>query len=270
MSLRIKRLAVSALTAIAVPLTLTAVPTSAVAQSRPCDRVPVFAHQGSAKDGDANTIRAYRGAIRKRKADGVEGDVQRTRDGKFVMFHDADVSRGTTGSGLISDKTLSEVRKLRTLRSRDRIPTLGQALKAMRATKTPMFIELKSSATWPADALPKLVKKVKSKRMKKFVVLYGDDPSTIRTLHTRWPAIRTSLRVTTLPADLSWLTTRTDGVSLPLSLATRSSVARLKDAGLSVHSTDLNKRRQWARAIKAGMDTVLSDRTAAYAKRCAG
>lgn len=46
-------------------------------------------------------------------ADIIETDVRQTRDGHFVMMHDATVDRMTNGTGRIADMTLEEVRRLR-------------------------------------------------------------------------------------------------------------------------------------------------------------
>lgn len=46
------------------------------------------------------------------EADVVELDVQRTKDAWLVLFHDADLSERTDGSGPVHDHTLAELRKL--------------------------------------------------------------------------------------------------------------------------------------------------------------
>lgn len=46
------------------------------------------------------------------QAEVVELDVQRTKDGKLALFHDADLSERTDGSGPVSDHTMAELRQL--------------------------------------------------------------------------------------------------------------------------------------------------------------
>ncbi|HAM44300.1 MAG TPA: glycerophosphodiester phosphodiesterase [Propionibacteriaceae bacterium] len=46
------------------------------------------------------------------KADVVELDVQRTKDGKLALFHDADLAERTDGTGPVSDHTMAELRKV--------------------------------------------------------------------------------------------------------------------------------------------------------------
>ncbi len=45
-------------------------------------------------------------------ADGLEFDVQMTRDGHLVICHDEEVDRTTNGQGLLKDYTLAELKKL--------------------------------------------------------------------------------------------------------------------------------------------------------------
>ncbi len=63
-----------------------------------------------------------------------ETDIQRTRDGHFVMIHDATIDRETTGSGKASEMDLGELRQLyRRFRdgsvSEERVATLDEFLK---------------------------------------------------------------------------------------------------------------------------------------------
>lgn len=43
---------------------------------------------------------------------GISADIQRTSDGYWVVYHDSNLSTGTTGSGVISDKTWAELQTL--------------------------------------------------------------------------------------------------------------------------------------------------------------
>lgn len=58
-----------------------------------------------------NTMPAFEEAVRL-GADYVETDLRATRDGAIVCIHDARVDRTTTGTGLVSELTVDEVRRL--------------------------------------------------------------------------------------------------------------------------------------------------------------
>ena len=71
----------------------------------------VFAHRGSKGTHPENTLVAFKEAISV-KADGIELDVQLSRDNQMVIIHDGDVNRTTNGTGLVKDQTLSQLQVL--------------------------------------------------------------------------------------------------------------------------------------------------------------
>lgn len=72
----------------------------------------VAAHRADWIYAPENSIQGLRNAIFF-GADLIEIDVRRTRDGHYIMMHDATVDRTTNGSGTIADMTLDEIRQLR-------------------------------------------------------------------------------------------------------------------------------------------------------------
>jgi len=76
------------------------------------DRIPlVFAHRGASAELPEHTLAAYRSAI-DAGVDGVECDVRLTRDGHLVCFHDRRLDRTSSGTGPLSQFTLSQLREL--------------------------------------------------------------------------------------------------------------------------------------------------------------
>lgn len=77
-----------------------------------------------------NTIRAYLEVI-KQGAKAFEIDVQLTRDNELVVVHNLDLSKVSSGTGLVREKTLAEIRELwagNPAKGKDRIPTLTEVL----------------------------------------------------------------------------------------------------------------------------------------------
>jgi glycerophosphoryl diester phosphodiesterase len=83
----------------------------------------VVAHRGASTEQAENTIEAFEAAI-DAGADAVEFDVRMTADRHAVVMHDPDVSRTTNGTGLVSEMTLEQIRKLG-------VPTLDEALRCL-------------------------------------------------------------------------------------------------------------------------------------------
>lgn len=72
----------------------------------------VAAHRADWKYAPENSLQGLKNAIFF-GADLIETDVRQTKDGHFIMMHDATVDRMTNGTGTISEMTLDEIRKLR-------------------------------------------------------------------------------------------------------------------------------------------------------------
>lgn len=72
-----------------------------------------IAHRGYSGKFDENTMLAFRKAI-EYKADGIETDVQMSKDGALVLIHDETLERTTNGHGFVKDYTLDELKIFRT------------------------------------------------------------------------------------------------------------------------------------------------------------
>ncbi|KAI0219559.1 hypothetical protein LSAT2_028913 [Lamellibrachia satsuma] len=116
----------------------------------PADKVSVIAHRGGGHDAPENTLAAFREA-KKNGADGVEFDMDFTRDGIAVLLHDQSVNRTTSGSGKLSHMTFAEVRQLDASANHphkdkypnEKIPTLEEAVVLCLELKLKMFIDVK-------------------------------------------------------------------------------------------------------------------------------
>ena len=90
------------------------------------------AHRGDQGIAPENTVPAFVAAARA-GAQQVELDVQRTKDGKLVIMHDAKIDRTTTGTGAVKDLTLDEIKEVNvklddTVYENVKVPTFEEAL----------------------------------------------------------------------------------------------------------------------------------------------
>jgi glycerophosphoryl diester phosphodiesterase len=74
---------------------------------------------------------------------GIELDVQLTRDGQVVVFHDADLERVCGVKGLLEDRTFEELQELRLLNTEEKIPLFTDVLEVVRG-RGPLIVELKN------------------------------------------------------------------------------------------------------------------------------
>lgn len=72
-----------------------------------------IAHRGYSGKFDENTMLAFKKAI-EYNADGIETDVQLTKDGVPILIHDETIDRTTNGHGFVINYTLDELNVFRT------------------------------------------------------------------------------------------------------------------------------------------------------------
>lgn len=98
-------------------------------------------HRGAMGYSPENTLSSFKKALQL-KVDMIEFDVQLCKSGEIVIIHDDNVDRTTSGSGYISEKTLSELKSL-DAGNGEKIPTLNEALDLINR-KVKVNIELKA------------------------------------------------------------------------------------------------------------------------------
>ena len=118
-----------------------------------------LAHRGQRATFPEQTLEAYQEAIRL-GADGIETDVQRTRDGRLAMLHDLTLDRTTNGRGPIAAMDWAEVRRLDAGSWRGeqfagcRVPSLDETIDLVVGAGLVLCVEIKGTAAdAPATAL---------------------------------------------------------------------------------------------------------------------
>ena len=109
----------------------------------------IWAHRGSSGFAPENTLPAF--AIAKAlNVDGIELDVQMTKDGELVVIHDETIDRTSDGSGWVKDFTLEELRQFNFNNGKNgfgfvAIPTLREVYEMFKGTDYVINVELKTS-----------------------------------------------------------------------------------------------------------------------------
>ncbi len=101
----------------------------------------IYAHRGYSANYPENTLSAFEAALP--YVDGIELDVQVSKDGRLVVIHDETVDRTTNGTGWVKDMTLQELRQLK-IDGYERIPTLEEVLGLIERSNVTLNIELKT------------------------------------------------------------------------------------------------------------------------------
>ena len=110
----------------------------------------IYGHRGASQYAPENSMEAFKLAY-DMGADGIEFDVQMTKDGHLVVVHDEEISRVSDGQGYIKDYTLGELRRFQFNRTHPeykniKIPLLEDVLEQFKEKKDFLFnIELKNN-----------------------------------------------------------------------------------------------------------------------------
>jgi len=109
----------------------------------------IQAHRGASVFHPENTLEAFSLAV-EQGADGIELDVQLSKDGEIVVAHDSRLERVSNGTGFIKDRTLEELKALNFDRSyfcnkTYRIPLLSEVFSLLKPTGLTVNIELKTT-----------------------------------------------------------------------------------------------------------------------------
>lgn len=122
---------------------------SAAVQRRAERTTKIWAHRGASGHAPENTLPAFELA-HMLGADGIELDVQLTKDGVPVVIHDERVDRVSDGRGWVKDFCLEELRTLDVGRAfpaygKVIIPTLAEVYGLVKKTDMTINLELKNS-----------------------------------------------------------------------------------------------------------------------------
>lgn len=137
-------------------------------------KTKVWAHRGASGYAPENTLAAFNKAI-EMQADGVELDIQLTKDGKIVVIHDETIDRVSNGSGWVKDLTLEELRKFEYNKTHPEyenitIPTLEEVYELLGPTGMTVNVELKTGVVFYEDIETKALELAKKMGMEDRVI----------------------------------------------------------------------------------------------------
>lgn len=119
------------------------------ARKKASRRTKIWAHRGASGFAPENTLPAFEIA-KQLDVDGIELDVQMTKDGKLVVIHDETIDRTGNGSGYVKDYTLEQLRQFNFAKDKPMfgfvpIPTLEEVYALFAGTDYVINVELKTN-----------------------------------------------------------------------------------------------------------------------------
>ncbi|WP_249338422.1 glycerophosphodiester phosphodiesterase family protein [Streptomyces sp. V17-9] len=245
------------------------------------DGPDVIAHRGSSGMAPENTAAAIDLAVRQR-ADHVEIDVQRTKDGKLVNFHDCTMERTTDIEDLypdrpsyrVSDFTWNELRRLDAGSwfhpdyAGEPIITLDTVIRHLQHTRTGLLAEISpcgqygtTIATDLADNLngkPGYVGKALARRQLAVQSFETDDA---RTFHDLIPDIPIGILDADRPTDteLVELSQWADQINPQHTVTDQTLVDRIHQLGMTTNVWTVDEPGAIRKMTTLGVDGIITD-----------
>lgn len=140
------------------------------------EKPKIFAHRGLSSQAPENTMAAFEKALNY-NINGIEFDVQMTKDRKLVVIHDERLERTTNGSGYVKDYNYKELLALdagswfSTVYSGEKIPLLEDVLELLKNYDLLINIELKNSFIEYEGIEEEVIKLVNSAKVSERVII---------------------------------------------------------------------------------------------------
>jgi glycerophosphoryl diester phosphodiesterase len=225
-----------------------------------------FAHRGFSGKYPENTMLAFEKAI-EIGADGVELDVQLTKDEQVVIIHDETVNRTTGGEGRVQDYTYEELSKLDASYiytgkyGINKIPTLREYCEFVKDKDIVTNIELKTGIFEYLGIEEKVWDLIKEYKLEEKVIISSFNHFSILRMKKIAPNLKYGLLSETWLIDAGKYT-HNMGVQCYHPLfrnLTNEVVKEIKQYGIEINTYTVNTEEDVRNLINKGIDIVIGN-----------
>lgn len=226
----------------------------------------IFAHRGASAYAPENTVEAFALAM-EQGADGIELDVQMTKDGQVVVIHDETIDRVSDGTGAVRDYTLEELKKFHFSNHMENyentaIPTLKEVLDLIKSSNMLLNIELKTGIYWYPNLEEKTMELVKEAGMEDRVIYSSFNHYSIKKIleldsHAECAFLYSDV---ILNVDKYAKNAGVCGLHPAVyHLKMAEFLKEYQESGLKVRVWTVNKKEDMERFIKADLEAVITN-----------
>lgn len=233
----------------------------------PGDAAFIAGHRGDRSVAPENTIEAFTAAFENPSMQFVETDVQLSRDGVPMLFHDTTLARVAGSPERVADLSVAELKRLDVgaFYGEDfvdtRMPSLDEFLELAGEYDKRLLIELK--ADWSPAELAIIVDAIERSGVGSRVLLQSFSIETLQNLQSTAPKQPRMLLIRELPADPVPMALRLGVLALGTTAqsvtAAPQALQRLHEVGIGVVCYTLNSERSWAEVQALGVDGIITD-----------
>lgn len=225
----------------------------------------IYGHRGASADAPENTLRAFALAA-DQQADGVELDVQLSRDGHLVVFHDETLERVTGESGMVCDNTLDELRRLPirlpSALPGDGIPLLSEVLALLHDRGLQVNIELKNSVIFYEQMEERCLEAVARAGMEERTLYSSFNHTSMVRMKRLSPSARCGLLYDCIMME-PWRYAAAMGMDALhpnyRELRVEGEMAATHAAGLEINPWTVNETEDLLQVIRLGADRIITN-----------
>lgn len=226
----------------------------------------IYAHRGASKLAPENTMNAFKLAA-SAGAEGIETDVQLTKDQVPVLIHDENLRRTTNGTGFVQDYTYSELRLLdagswfNPKFSDSSIVSLDEFLVWFRDQGMFLNAELKTNVIEYKDIEAIVYESLKSKGVLDRTVISSFNSNSITRLKDINPSIKTAFLTSTKIRNLPDYAKSmgADGLHVKHRLLDKKLVKKCRRERLDLRIYTVNRPSMMKKCFKLEIDGLITD-----------
>lgn len=227
--------------------------------------VKLIAHRGLSGLEKENTCAAFVAAGNREAFFGIETDIHRTADGRFVLFHDDNTARVGIDSLVIEESTFDTLRNLQLAdidgkrgRSDLRLPTLEEYIGICRKYEKTGVLEFKNR--FRASDVYKIVSAVDKMGYLEHVIFISFHLQNLVNLRKRYPQQPAQYLLRTWGDDtLETLKKYNLGLDMRYTGLDRSIVEQVHGAGLEVNCWTVDTKEIGEAMVDLGVDYITTD-----------
>jgi glycerophosphoryl diester phosphodiesterase len=240
------------------------------ADSTPCSKRLISAHQGYRLNDDPDTVESQQAAFDV-GSNIADSDLWVTQDGYLVEIHDDDVGHWTDGQGRISEMTLEQVKQLRTVPHGELVPQLADSFAIPVSHEAGRYFMFEAKPVFEDPGYQqKLVTEIQAAGMVDHVIIYTSGVRMAHALKTLDPNLTVWLKGwgDTVP-PMSYVL-GLDGIMLSPALITTEVVQQFHDVGIVVirQRVATEARGNWNRFVSTGADGLMTDDPVFVINKC--
>ena len=225
-----------------------------------------FAHRGFCGKYPENTMLAFRKAL-EAGVDGIELDVQLTKDGHVVIIHDETVNRTTNGTGLVVEYLLEDLQKLDASSifagqmGFNPIPTLREYFELVKDSHIVTNIELKTGVNQYPGIEAKVLDLIREFKLEDRIIISSFNHHSVMRMKAMAPELVYGFLADTWILDAGAYTKSYDVPCYhpSVNMMTQEIVDELKANGRVINVWTVNKEEQIRDLYKKGIDCVIGN-----------